>query len=74
MTRNILLVEDSKIQLSALSLELKDGGWNIIHSGDVQNALFQVEQSLKQKDPIKMAAIDLGLPPDIDNPNLVEFS
>jgi len=70
MTRNILLVEDSKIQLSALSLELKDGGWNIIHAGDVQNALYQAEQSLKQKDPIKMAAIDLGLPPDIDDPNL----
>lgn len=70
MTRSILLVEDSKIQLSALSSELKDGGWNIVHAGDVESALYQMEQSLKMKDPIKMAAVDLGLPPDIDNPDL----
>lgn len=70
MKRNILLVEDSKMQLSALSLELKDGGWNIVHAGDVENALHQMEQGLKLKDPIKMAAIDLGLPPAIDDPNL----
>lgn len=69
MTRNILLVEDSKMQLSALSLELKDGGWNIIHAGDVDNALHQAEESLKRGEPVEMAAIDLGLPPDIDNPN-----
>lgn len=45
MTRNILLVEDSRIQRSALSLELRDGGWNIIHAADVDNALYQVEES-----------------------------
>jgi CheY-like chemotaxis protein len=69
MTRNILLVEDSKIQLSALSLELKDGGWNIVHSGDVDGALYQAEVSFNHGQPIEMAAIDLGLPPDLDNPN-----
>lgn len=69
MMRNILLVEDSKIQLSALSLELKDGGWNIIHAGDVGSALYQAEESQKRGEPIEMAAIDLGLPPDLDDPN-----
>ncbi len=69
MTRNILLVEDSKIQLSALSLELKDGGWNIIHAGDAQGALYHAEESIKRGEQIEMAAVDLGLPPDIENPS-----
>lgn len=69
MTRNILLVEDSRIQRSALSLELRDGGWNIIHAADMDNALYQVEESQKHGEPVEMAAVDMGLPPNLGDPD-----
>lgn len=68
MDITVLLVEDSNIQLKALQSELKEKGWNIVHAQDVDGALYQVEKVAREKKRIDVAAIDLGIPPVLDDP------
>jgi CheY-like chemotaxis protein len=68
MEITVLLVEDSNIQFRALQGELKEKGWNIVYAQDVNEALYQVEKVTKEKKRIDVAAIDLSIPPVLDDP------
>jgi DNA-binding NarL/FixJ family response regulator len=68
MEITVLLVEDSTLQLKAMQNEFKEKGWNVIYAQDVNAALFQVEKVGKEGGRIDVAAIDLGIPPGIDDP------
>lgn len=68
MEITVLLVEDSNIQFRALQVELKEKGWNIVYAQDVNDALYQVEKVTREKKRIDMAAIDLSIPPVLDDP------
>jgi CheY-like chemotaxis protein len=68
MEITVLLVEDSNIQFKALQGELKEKGWNIVYAQDVNEALYQVEKVTKEKKRIDVAAIDLSIPPVLDDP------
>ncbi|MGZ9225527.1 MAG: hypothetical protein ACXW4M_08210 [Anaerolineales bacterium] len=68
MEITVLLVEDSNIQFKALQGELKEKGWNIVYAQDVNEALYQVEKVTREKKRIDVAAIDLSIPPVLDDP------
>lgn len=68
MEITVLLVEDSNIQFRALQGELKEKGWNIVYAQDVNDALYQVEKVSREKKHIDIAAIDLSIPPVLDDP------
>lgn len=68
MKITVLLVEDSNIQLKALQNEFKEKGWDIVYAQDVNSALFEVERMTKEGRQIDVAAIDLSIPPVIDDP------
>lgn len=67
-THLLLLVEDSRHQYAAIKLELENTHWQIIHCLDMAAALRAYEQGEESGAHIGMAAVDLGLPPDPDNP------
>lgn len=67
-TRSLLLVEDSRLQYAAIKLELENTHWQIIHCLDMAAALHAYEQGEESGAHVGMAAIDLSLPPDPDNP------
>lgn len=68
MQRTILLVEDSKYQFVPLDGELKERGWKVLQAQNVSDGLYQVRATRDSKQKIDMAAIDLGIPPGMDNP------
>lgn len=68
MEITVLLVEDSNIQFRALQGELKEKGWNIVYAQDVNEAMYQVEKVTREKKRIDVAAIDLSIPPVLDDP------
>jgi CheY-like chemotaxis protein len=68
MEITVLLVEDSNIQFKALQGELKEKGWHIVYAQDVNDALYQVEKVTREKKRIDVAAIDLSIPPVLDDP------
>jgi len=68
--RTILLVEDSRHQGVALKADLSEGGWNVVRANDVQDALYRLEESKRISPEVDMAAVDLGIPPGLDNPLL----
>ena len=68
MDRTILLVEDSPIPLPHFQNELREHNWNVLRAMDIQDALSRLETERKAKRRIDIAAIDLGIPPGIDDP------
>lgn len=68
MQRTILLVEDQRYQFAPLSSELKEKGWNVLWAQNVNDGLGELQKARESKAPIDMAAIDLGIPPGMDNP------
>ena len=66
--RTLLLIEDSRLQYAALQSELRDSGWHIIHAIDQYSALQAYDQGEETSNHIGLVALDLGLPPDRDNP------
>lgn len=67
-THLLLLVEDSRLQYAAIKQELENTHWQIIHCQDMDAALRAYEQGEESGAHIGAAAIDLGLPPDPNNP------
>ena len=68
MPKTILLVEDSKYQFAPLDGELKERGWKVVLAQNVTDGLNHVRLAKDTKQKIDMAAIDLGIPPGVDNP------
>lgn len=68
MQRTILLVEDQRYQFSPLSIELKEKGWNVLWAQNVYDGLYELQQTRETRQKIDIAAIDLGIPPGMDNP------
>ncbi len=66
--QSLLLVEDSRRQYTAIKLELENSHWQIIHCIGMSAALHTYEQGEKSGQHIGVAAVDLGLPPERDNP------
>lgn len=67
-THSLLLVEDSRRQYAAIKLELENTPWKIVRCDDMPTALHTYDQGEKSGAPIEIVALDLGLPPDRDNP------
>jgi len=68
MQRTILLVEDSKYQFAPLDGELKERGWKVLQAQNVSDGVYQFKAAHDSKQKLDMAAIDLGIPPGMDNP------
>jgi CheY-like chemotaxis protein len=68
MQRTILLVEDQRYQFAPLGSELKERGWNVLWAQNVYDGLYELQAAGESKRKIDMAAIDLGIPPGMDNP------
>lgn len=67
-SRHVLLVEDIPIQYNALRQEFEAAGWTVSRAEDEESALRQLVLSDQEGSPIDVLAVDLGLPPNIDNP------
>lgn len=68
MKKNILLVEDSKYQFAPLDGELRERGWRVLAAQNVSDGLLQFQAAIESGQKVDMAAIDLGIPPGMDNP------
>lgn len=66
--RYLLIVEDSPFQFRALKAEFAQSNWHIYHAEDETSTFYVLEQAEKEGHPIEVIALDLGLPPDPDNP------
>lgn len=66
--RYLLIVEDSPFQFRALKSEFAQSNWHIDHAIDEASTFRVLEQAEKEGRSIEVIALDLGLPPDPDNP------
>lgn len=66
--RTALVIEDKNAQYRMVSDDLQSGGWQVRRAIDEAGALRELEQSTVIGPRFDAVAIDLGLPPDIDNP------
>lgn len=66
--RILLLVEDNRLQYLSLRTELDGAGWQITHCEDMTSTLHAYDQSEKTGKHIDVVALDLGLPPRINDP------
>lgn len=66
--RTVLLVEDAYLQYAALKQEFEGAGWQVLGAADCESAVQRFEKAETMGDVIDAVALDLGLPPDIDNP------
>lgn len=67
-SRHLLLVEDIPLQYNALKPEFEAADWQVSRAEDEESALRQLSLFEREGSPIDALAIDLGLPPNIDNP------
>jgi CheY-like chemotaxis protein len=63
-----LVIEDKNAQYRMVSDDLESGGWQLRRAIDEAGTLRELEQSSVIGPRFDAVAIDLGLPPDIDNP------
>ena len=66
--KNLLLIEDSDLQGASLTQDLKNSNWQIIRATDKYSALSEYDRWHKNTPTIDAIALDLGLPPGVDNP------
>lgn len=67
-TRTALLVEDQFHQYISFRQDLEEAGWQVLRAEDRGTALQKIEQAKEAGQVIDAIALDLGLPPDPDNP------
>ena len=67
-SRTLLLVEDNHLQYISLRTVLEGTDWEIIHREDKESALHAYDQGEKTGNHIDIVAMDLGLPPSVNNP------
>lgn len=65
---SILLIDDAHRQLRQLELELQDGGLEVHRAWDYASVKDALNQSSPNARKIDAVALDLGLPPEQDNP------
>ncbi|GAB4156192.1 MAG: hypothetical protein Fur0021_24270 [Candidatus Promineifilaceae bacterium] len=66
--KRVLLIEDDRRQYSGLEQEFNDGNWQVIRAWDKSSTLQQLQPSPDHTVLVDAIALDLGLPPAIDNP------
>lgn len=66
--RRLVVVDNSDYQYNSIRSELSESGWEVMRDVDQESALFRFKQCQAQGTPIQAAAVDLGLPPGIDDP------
>lgn len=66
--RRLLIVEDSPMQYELLRMQTEADNWSILRADDEVSALRQMDQAHQENWPIEVVAVDLGLPPGLDNP------
>lgn len=67
-SKRVLLIEDDRRQYSGLEQEFNAGNWQVIRAWDKLSARQYLSQTPDPATPLDAIALDLGLPPAIDNP------
>lgn len=67
-TRTVLLVEDQLHQYVSFRQDFEEAGWKVLRAEDRDSVLQRLEEVCKAGQAIDAIALDLGLPPDPDNP------
>lgn len=65
--RHVLLVEDIHMQYISIKHELEAAGWRVSRAEDAESAIRSLTFLENEATPVDVLAIDLGLPPRIDD-------
>lgn len=66
--RYLLLIEDSRHQYLGVKADFAKSNWHIRRAEDEAATFYAIDQAESEGTPIEAVALDLGLPPEKENP------